>query len=94
MRRVIAPHRLAILTPVRAALPRANKCGGGDKREPVSHLLETLADDPGDNSARYCGGVRLRERESLWSRAAQGEREEGKEEGRSAEEGRGSVQGV
>ena len=60
MRRVIAPHRLVILTSVRAAPPSARGVERKGKREPVSPPLEALADAPGDNSAIYCGGVRRR----------------------------------
>ena len=62
MRRVLVPHRLAIPIPVRAASPSARSVEWEGRREPVSELLEALADAPGDNSARYCGGVRWRGR--------------------------------
>ena len=76
MRRVIVPHRLAIPTSVRAAPPSASRVEKEGMRappsasrvekegmrEPVSPLLEALAEAPGDNSAKYCGGVRRRGR--------------------------------
>ena len=46
MRRVITPRRLAILASVRAA--QRKKYGEGGQAEPVSPLLEALADAPGD----------------------------------------------
>ena len=58
MRRIIVPRRLAIMAAVRAA--QRKKYGEGGQAEPVSPLLEALVVAPGDNSARYCGGVRRR----------------------------------
>jgi len=46
MRRVIIPRRLAILASVRAAQRKKYEEGG--QAEPVSPLLEALADAPGD----------------------------------------------
>jgi len=46
MRSVIVPRRLAILSSVRAA--QIQKYGEGGQAEPVSPLLELLADAPGD----------------------------------------------
>ena len=46
-----------------------------------------------DTSQKLCARSST-ERETLYIRAAQGEREEGREEGRSAEEGRVNVHGV
>ena len=46
MRRIIVPRRLAIMAAVRAA--QRKKYGEGGQAEPVSPLLEALADAPGD----------------------------------------------
>ena len=46
MRRVIVPRRFAIVASVRAA--QIKKYGEGGQAEPVSGLLELLADAPGD----------------------------------------------
>ena len=75
MRRVLVPHRLAILTFVRAAPPSARNGARKDRWEAVSELLEAPADVPGDKSAGYCGGV------GDWRRFG----EKGGERGRSAE---------
>ena len=49
-------------------------------REPVSPLLEALADAPGDNSATYCGGVRRRLETFLGSPERTRRRKRGREE--------------
>ena len=53
MRRVVGPHRLAILTSVRAAPPSARSAEREGRREPVSPLFEALANGPGGNPAIY-----------------------------------------
>ena len=85
------PARHPNLRARRAA--QCKKCGEGGQAGAGVASAGVAGGPPGRQICENCEGVRRR-LETLRIRAAQGEREVRREEGRSAEEGRGNVHGV